>query len=133
MIETSGDHTLSMFDWPRDALRAAIQLRNTLRTDPWFLNDDRPPVRMAIHSGRTADPTSTRTHLGSVALHCVLLCNSAAPWQILVSHATEALLTENQQAMFTLRGLGERTLASLQHPVHVFEVDVEPQRNRGLP
>jgi class 3 adenylate cyclase len=74
---------------------------------------------MAIHSGRLADPTSR--HLGTVGLRCVNLCNSASPWQILVSHATEALL-EGEGAKVSLRDLGERTLRNLEHPVHVYEV-----------
>jgi class 3 adenylate cyclase len=81
---------MAVFERPRDALRAAVKLRERLRTEAWFPNDDRPPVRMAIHSGRVADPTAR--HLGSFALHCISLCNAAEPWQILVSHATEALL-----------------------------------------
>jgi class 3 adenylate cyclase len=119
-LEVVADTVLASFEQPRDALRASVALRAALRTEPWFPDDDPPEVRMAIHSGRLADPTAK--HLGSVGLRCVSLCNTAEPSQILVSHATEALL-EGEPLDVRLRDLGERTLPNLEHPVHVFEVD----------
>jgi class 3 adenylate cyclase len=50
-----------------------------------------------------------------------LLCNSADPWQVLVSHATEALL-EGEAIDVALRDLGERTLRAFEQPAHVFEL-----------
>jgi class 3 adenylate cyclase len=118
-IEVVADTVLSSFVRPRDALLASIRLRDALRTEPWFPDDDPPAVRMAIHSGRVADPTAR--HLGSVGFRCVSLCNSAEPWQILVSHATEALL-EGDVSDVSVRDLGERMLTNFEQPVHVFEV-----------
>jgi class 3 adenylate cyclase len=50
-----------------------------------------------------------------------MLCKSADPGQILVSHATEALL-EGEASEVGLRDLGERTLNGSDRPAHVFEV-----------
>ena len=83
------------------------------------MGDDRPSACMAIHSGRVADQTSQ--YLGSVGVHGVALCNAAEPGQILVSHATEALL-EGEVAGTSLRDLGERNVRSFERPVHVFEL-----------
>ena len=118
-VEVTGDKVMAVFERPRDALRAATRLRDDLRTKPWIANGDRPAVRMAIHSGRVADPTAR--HLGSVAFRCAELCSAAEPGQILVSHATEALL-EGELPDVSVRDLGERTLADLERRVHVFEV-----------
>jgi class 3 adenylate cyclase len=118
-LEVVADMVMAAFERPRDALRASIRLRNALRTEPWFPKDERPPVKTAIHSGRVMDAKSG--HLGSVAFRCVSLCRTAEPWQILVSHATEALL-EGELHDLSLRDLGERTLRDLDTPVHVFEV-----------
>ena len=118
-LEVVADTVLAAFERPRDAVRAAIALRNALQTERWFPKGERPGVRMAIHSGHVADPTAK--HLGSVGFRCVALCNAAEPWQILVSHATEALL-EGALPDVSLRDLGERPLGSLERPVHVFEV-----------
>jgi class 3 adenylate cyclase len=118
-LEIIADNFLAAFERPRDALRAAPKIRERLRTEPWFPEDDRPTVCIAIHSGVLADPTSR--HLGSVAYHCVSLCNSAEPDQILVSHATEALLVGEPDVR--LHDLGERVLEKDGSPVRVFELE----------
>lgn len=110
---------MAVFERPYAALRASIRARDALRAEAWFPHEDSPGVRMALHSGQIAD--RAQRHLGSLALRCVLLCNTAEPWQILVSHATEALL-EGQLSEVSLRDLGERTLPSLENAVHVFDV-----------
>jgi class 3 adenylate cyclase len=118
-IEVAGDAVLAMFSRPRGALRAAVQIRETLRREPWALHLEPLDVRVAVHSGRTSDPTG-RT-LGSVAMNCIGLCATAASGQILVSHATEALL-EGELHELDIRDLGERTLPTRERPAHVFEV-----------
>jgi class 3 adenylate cyclase len=117
--DVAGDSVLAVFERPQDALRASIRARDALQTEPWFPHGHPAGVRMALHSGQIAD--RAQRHLGSVALRCVLLSKTADPWQILVSHATEALL-EGERADVTLLDLGERTLPNLDQPVHVFEV-----------
>jgi class 3 adenylate cyclase len=117
-LEVAADNVIAGFERPRDALCAAARLRDSLRTEPWFPGD-RPAVCMAIHSGRSSG-MATR-HLGSVALRCIVLCDTAEPWQILVSHATESLL-EGELLEVRLRDVGERTLPKLDRPVRVFEV-----------
>lgn len=49
------------------------------------------------------------------------LCETAEPAQILVSHATEALL-EGERLEIVVREAGERMLGKRERPVHVFEV-----------
>ena len=118
-LEVVADTVLAGFERARDALRAAVAVRERLHREPWYPEDDKPAVRIAIHSGRLADPTAR--HLGTVGFRCVALNESAEPGQILVSHATEALL-EGELSEFQLRDLGERVLRQIERPVHVFEV-----------
>jgi class 3 adenylate cyclase len=118
-LEVAGDAILATFTRPRDALRAAVQIRETLRRERWALRGEPPDVRIAVHSGRTGDPTG-RT-FGSVAMNCIGLCATALPGQILISHATEALL-EGELHELDIRDLGERTLPTRERPAHVFEV-----------
>jgi class 3 adenylate cyclase len=118
-VEVAGDAILATFSRPRDALRAAVRIRETLRRERWALHREPPDVRIAVHSGRTSDPTG-RT-FGSVAMNCIGLCASAMPGQILISHATEALL-EGELHELDIRDLGERTLPTRERPAHVFEV-----------
>ena len=119
VLELIGDHATAAFGRPLDALRAATTLRERLRTESWLIGDDEAPVRVGIHSGRLADPTGR--HLGSLAMHCHLLMNTAEPWQILVSHATEALLA-GEVPDLRLRDLGERTLERTDRTLRVFEL-----------
>jgi class 3 adenylate cyclase len=118
VAEAAGDSVLAVFDRPGDAVRAAVVLRGRLRTEPWCDLDEPQGPQTAIHSGWVADRGG---HFGLVVFHCLALNWQAEPWQILVSHATEALL-EPERLDVRLRDLGERKLADLEHPVHVFEV-----------
>jgi class 3 adenylate cyclase len=119
VLERVGDHVTAVFERPLDALRAATKLRDRLRTESWLVGDNEAPVRVAIHSGRLADPSGRQ--LGSLALHCHLLVNTAEPWQILVSHATEALLAGELHEL-RLLDLGERTL-DMERTLRVFELE----------
>jgi class 3 adenylate cyclase len=118
-LELVADTVIGGFDRPLDALRAARALREALRTEPWFPGHELPGVQMAVHSGRVADPRGGQ--LGSTAARCVSLCKTATAGQILVSHATEALL-EGEPLDVRLRDLGERTLSVDSRPARVFEV-----------
>src|SRR5215208_2830868 len=118
-LEVVGDSVVAAFELPRDAIRAAVAARSALQTEPWSPSEDAPGVAMAIHSGRIADPEGK--HLGTVALHCSVLADQAEPWQILVSHATEALLA-GESPDVSLVDLGERALAGSERPVRVFAV-----------
>jgi class 3 adenylate cyclase len=119
VLELVGDHVTVVFERPLDALRAATTLRERLRTESWLVGDDEAPVQVAIHSGRLADPAGR--HLGSLALHCHLLLKTAEPWQILVSHATEALLA-GELLDLSLSDLGERVLENTERTMRVFEL-----------
>ena len=55
-------------------------------------------------------------------MHCTALCAEAEPGQVLVSHATEALLEGEPMLDVSLRDLGERTVPSFERPVRVFEL-----------
>jgi class 3 adenylate cyclase len=119
VFEMVADTVLAGFGRPLDGLHAARALRDVLRTEPWFPGDEPPGVRQAVHSGRIAEPRSG--HLGSTAYRCVSMCNGAETGQILVSHATEALL-EGEPIDVELRDLGERTLQGFDRPARVFEI-----------
>ena len=118
-VEAVADHVLAFFERPRDAVRAALAVREAVRHDAWTSEEHRCPLACAIHSGRLVSVQPGR--LGFIAAHVIRLCESAEPWQILVSHATEALL-EGEAPEFELRLLGERTLQGLGRAQRVFSV-----------
>jgi len=118
-IEVMVDTVVSAFELPLDALHAASALRDALQTEPWYPEDGRPPVRMAVHSGHVVSARAGQ--LGLSAVRCLSLCNTAAPGQILVSHATEALL-EGEPIDVELHHVGERILHGFDRLEHVYEV-----------
>lgn len=119
VIDAIADSVLALFERPQNAVLAAIRVRDVLRHERWIPLEHLCPVRCGVHSGRVVDPQAK--HLGSAALRSVRLCDSAEPWQILVSHATEALL-EGDLLDFRLTDLGERTTPSFDQAGRVFAV-----------
>ena len=91
----------------------------TLRELGRYRLKDRPPLTAAVHTGRVADPDAG--HLGTPALRALRLCAAAAPWQVLVSHATHAMLEGQAIHPVELRDLGERDLPGGDGPTRVFE------------
>ena len=117
--EVAGDFALSIFERPQDAVRAAVKLRERLLRDSWRPDGYALPVSMAIHSGHVADPLGQE--LGSAAFRCHVLCKSTEPGQLLVSHATQALL-EGTLVDAVLHDLGERSFPEFDDAFRVFEV-----------
>jgi class 3 adenylate cyclase len=120
-LELIGDHALAFFERPRDAVRAALAAREAVRHDPWVSDEHRCALKCGIHSGRLVSVQPGQ--LGSAAPYVIRLCETAEPWQILVSHATEALL-EGDAPEFHLEDLGERTLPGRDRPERVFGLPV---------
>jgi class 3 adenylate cyclase len=117
-VEVVADTVMAVFERPSDAIRAAVRLRDALRTERWSVHVAPLQVRVAVHSGRIHSPTRT---FGTVAMNVASLCEAAEPGQILVSHATEALL-EGERLEIVVHDAGERALGKRERPVHVFEV-----------
>jgi class 3 adenylate cyclase len=118
-VEAVADSVIALFERPRDAVRAAISVREAVRQQTWIPEEHRCPLQCGIHSGRLV--SAQGGHLGSAGAHAFRLCVSAEPWQILLSSATEALL-EGEVPEFELRDLGERTLQGGDRPERVFAV-----------
>jgi class 3 adenylate cyclase len=120
-VELVADHVIAFFERPRDALRAALAAREAIRHDPWVTDEHRCALKCGIHSSRIVSVQPGQ--LGSAAAYVIRLCDTAEPWQILVSYATEALL-EGEAPEFKLEDLGERTLTGRDRPDRVFGVPV---------
>jgi class 3 adenylate cyclase len=116
-LEAVGDRVLAAFEIARDALACALAARDQLQTHDWP-ESVQFDVATAVHTGRIVG----EDNIGYSAWHLLDLCRSADPWQILVSHSTEALLEGQSLRGFELRDLGERTLATSESPRRVFEL-----------
>jgi adenylate cyclase len=121
VLERSGDETLSLFHAAEDAVVAAARIRTALDERGWSDPEgNRPKICAAIHTGRLARPSEG--HLGSPAIRVFRLCAIAEPGQILVSHATQAMLEGRILDRLSLHDLGERVLPGTDEAARVFEL-----------
>jgi predicted ATPase/class 3 adenylate cyclase/DNA-binding CsgD family transcriptional regulator len=124
-VDTQGDACFYAFARAREALQAAVTAQRALLTHTW------PPegpvrVRMGIHTG---EPLAAGTRYVGIAVHrAARICAAAHGGQVLVSTATEELLSEELPESITLLDLGDYRLKDLAHPQRLFQV-VAP----GLP
>jgi class 3 adenylate cyclase len=117
-VERVADWSMCVFSSPKNALLAAAAIRLELRTSEWIQLTEKPELAAAVHTGRVASLATGQ--LGSSAVRVARLCDSAEPGQILVSHATQALL-EGEILELELDDLGERELRGIT-PIRVFEL-----------
>jgi class 3 adenylate cyclase len=116
-IEAVGDNLVAVFEHPRDAITCAASTRALLQGHEWPAGVEWTTA-FAVHTGRLV----AKDHLGASMVHLVRLLDAADSWQILVSHATEALLEGERLEPLLLRDLGERQLPSFDSPQRVFEL-----------
>jgi class 3 adenylate cyclase len=116
-IEAVADNVFAVFERARDAIECAASTRVLLRKRTWPTGEDLI-TSFAVHTGRLV----SKEHGGTSVLHLVLLLNESEPWQILVSHSTEALLEGERLDPLELRDLGERHLPRLDASHRVFEL-----------
>jgi class 3 adenylate cyclase len=128
VVERSADATLSLFSRPEEAVVTAALVRTALDGRDWVdLAENKPTLCAAIHTGRLARGGG---HIGSPAFRVLRLCKTAEPGQILVSHATYALLEGQILDPLSLHDLGERLLPGIDEPAHVYELVDEVPVNR---
>lgn len=118
-VERIADHSLCIFASPKGALVAVTAMREELRSRDWIKGSRTPELAAAAHTGRLAGAVGGQ--LGSVAFRVIVLCRSAEPGQVLVSHSTQALLEGEFLPGITLHDLGERELPWVT-PGRVFEL-----------
>jgi len=118
-VERAGDRAICVFASPKSALLAVAAIRIELGTSDWIRDTDTPDLAAAVHTGRVTGLSGGQ--LGSPAARVTLLCNSAEPGQVLVSHSTQALLEGEILGELGLRDLGERKLPGMT-PTRVYEL-----------
>jgi class 3 adenylate cyclase len=118
-VERSGDRAMCVFAAPKSALVAVAAIRSELAGSDWIPAAEKPQLAAAVHSGRVTSLSGGQ--LGSPAARVTMLCNSAEPGQVLVSHSTQALLEGEILGEIGLRDLGERDLPGMT-PTRVYEL-----------
>ena len=118
-VERAGDQSMCLFQSPKGALLAVTAIQGELRSRDWIQATEKPELRAAVHTGRLAGVAGGE--LGLTAWRVIGLCRSAEPGQILVSHATQALLEGEILRGLEMRDLGERELPGMS-PGRVYEL-----------
>ncbi len=124
VFDLAGDSTLSLFTSPKDAVVAALAMRDAVRDGDWIPAPFRPAVRTAVHTGRVIDPDARQ--LGTSAMRVAHLCAAAEPSQVLVSHTTQALLEGEHLDGVELHDLGDRPIPHEEGSRRVFEAVPAP-------
>jgi class 3 adenylate cyclase len=117
ILELAGDTVIAYFDRAPDAIDAAVTIRQAVARYEW-----RPDAAVAICAGLHTGRVVGERPGGSAIWRCMGLCTIAEPGQILVSHATEALLEGEKLDGVVLRDLGERQHPASHTPSRVFEI-----------
>jgi DNA-binding NarL/FixJ family response regulator/class 3 adenylate cyclase len=115
-IGTQGDAFFVAFKRPRDAVGAALAGQQALAGCDWPEGVELR-VRMGMHTGE-ASVAEGEYH--GLAIHrAARICSSGRGGQILLSHATAALLEDEEVALVDL---GERELKDFERPVRIYEL-----------
>ena len=125
---TEGDALFVAFGSASEAIGGAIAAQRALAEHEWGPEPE-PRVRMGIHTGEAS--LSAEGQYYGVALHrAARICAAAHGGQVLISHATQALLLdeEDDKPRFILQDLGPQRLKDLEQPLRLYQLHVE-----GLP
>ncbi len=125
---TEGDALFVAFGGARQAISGAIAAQRALAENDWGDRPE-PKVRMGIHTGEAS--ISEEGQYYGVSVHrAARICAAAHGGQVLISHATQALLSdeEDEEPRFILHDLGPQRLKDLEQPLRLYQLLVE-----GLP
>lgn len=119
VLEQVADNVLAVFRSARDAIQAAVAVREALGGFVWPQGCD-VAVGIVLHSGRwSGDPR--QPNAGIALLRLSRLAEAVEPTQVLLSETTAALL-EGDRGVPSLRNLGERGVRGFEESARVYEL-----------
>lgn len=117
-LKTVGDAFCCVFEYPRDALRAAVDAQRALSMEPWPKGVAPLRVRMGLHTGEAV--LRRGEYCGPSINRVASLASAALGGQILISSVTASLLAGDLGDV-ALRDLGKHRFKELNEPEVVFE------------
>ena len=123
-VDRRGGELLAVFERPRDAVHAAVEIQRTHRDHDWA-DADGIRARVGVHTGEPI--LAEDSYLGLDVHRVVRLCGAGHGDQILLSQAARTLLQDGELPGSVL-DLGEVEFPGLSHPDRVYQLVVE-----GLP
>lgn len=117
-LKTVGDAFCCVFEYPHDALRAAVDAQRALSMEPWPSGVAPLRVRMGLHTGEAV--LRRGEYCGPSINRVASLASAALGGQILISSVTASLLAGDLGDV-SLRDLGKHRFKELNEPEVVFE------------
>ena len=114
-----GDSVLAVFRQASDAVACALDAQRSLQREDWPSGID-IRVRVAVHTGEAE--LRSGHYVGAPLYRCARLMALAHGGQILISKATEELVTDGLPDGVSLRDLGQHRLRDISRPEHVYQL-----------
>jgi class 3 adenylate cyclase/DNA-binding NarL/FixJ family response regulator len=134
-VDTQGDAFFVVFRRAKDAVATALAAQRAVAAHSWPQQAD-VRVRMGIHTGEPA--RAAERYIGLGVHRAARICSVAHGGQILLSHATYAVLDDEMLPDLRFRDLGEHTLKDLDRPERLYQLvapdlpsDFPPLRGTG--
>ena len=134
-VDTQGDAFFVVFRRAKDAVATALAAQRAVAAHSWPQQVDLR-VRMGMHTGEPA--RAAERYIGLGVHRAARICSVAHGGQILLSHATYAVLADEMLPDLRFRDLGEHTLKDLDRPERLYQLvvpdlpsDFPPLRGTG--
>ncbi len=118
-IDSQGDSFFVAFGRAEDAVAAAVEGQRALEAHLWP-DGGAVRVRMGLHSGEPI-PVADR-YVGLDVHRAARICAAGHGGQVLLSHATRALVEHDLPTGVSLHDLGVHRLKDLPHPERMFQL-----------
>lgn len=120
-LDSQGDSFFVAFSRPRNAVLAAVAAQQELAASSWPESGELR-VRIGIHTGPVE--LSGERYVGLAVHRAARICAAGHGGQILLSHATAALLEDDEHQLpeIGLRDLGEQRLKDFHRGVRLYQV-----------
>ena len=120
-VDTQGDAFFVTFSRATDAVSAAVDMQRALAAHDWP-NEVRVRVRIGLHTGEPQ--LSAGDYVGLDVHHAARIMSAGHGGQVLLSQTTRELVKHELPEGVSLRDLGEHRLKDLQHPSHLYQLNI---------
>ena len=120
-VHTEGDAFFVAFARASDAIATVVSAQRSLAAQRWPEGVE-VRVRMGVHTGEAE--VREEDYVGLDVHRAARICAAGHGGQMLISSSTRALVADELPSGVALRDLGEHRLKDLDHPEHLFQLDV---------
>ena len=118
-VDTQGDAFFAVFRRAKDAVAAALAGQRRVAAISWPEQVD-VRVRMGMHTGEPS--LAADRYIGLGVHRAARICSAAHGGQILLSHATYAVLADELLPDLRFRDLGDHALKDLDRPERIYQL-----------